>query len=113
MAELLLPVSDEMVNELEACRGKYGWCWLSLSPLQKAHVINNVASILNRFWGNSIKSFLKGKPWRDPMKFLQDILGDESKRKYRAVSQWMLGSLDNKGFIEHIAFIIRSYLGTR
>jgi len=114
LTELIpLPTPNGIIEKLEECRRRYGWCWLGLDPLQKGHAINKVASILNRCWGDTIRPYLLGKPWRNPMKFLQDILGDESKREYRAFSQWMLGGLDTKSFIEYIAFIVTSYLKAR
>ncbi|MEM3382671.1 MAG: hypothetical protein QXZ02_02840 [Candidatus Bathyarchaeia archaeon] len=106
----LLCVSDEMIEELEMLRREYGWRWARAHPLEKGRIINKVASILNRFWGSDIEPYLRGKPWRDPMKFLQDIIGDESKGEHRAVSQWLQGIPDTRGFIKHIAFIVQSYL---
>jgi len=110
MTELQLPMSDKIVEELETYRRKHRQYWPNFSPLQKAHAINEIASIFNKYWCDSIGSFIKDKPWRDSMKLFQDIIGDESRRKERAVSQWMMESLDTKSFIEHIAFIVRHYL---
>jgi|GEM_PF-2298290 len=110
MTELQLSMSEEIVEELEAYRRKHRQYWPNFSPLQKAHVINEIASIFNKYWCDSIRPLLKGRPWGDPMKLFQDIIGDESRKKERTLSQWMMGSLDTKSFIEHIAFIVRRYL---
>ena len=109
---LLLPISEELINELEAVRKSYSnlaYSWSSLT-LEKGKVVNDIARIFNKHWSRFIGPFLAGKPWRNSWNFLQDIIGDEAKGKSRAIPQWLRGEMSTKEFIEHVKSVIERIL---
>jgi hypothetical protein len=101
-----LMITDDMTKRLEKIRLKYQ---AGVSNLRKAWLVNEVASALNSFWKDQVTPALENKPWKNSIKFLQDIIGDESKN-YRMVNQWLKGEISTKKFIDGIAYIIQAYL---
>lgn len=106
MSKSSLTITDNMIRNLENIRRKYQG---SMSDLKKAWLVNEIASVLNNFWKNEITLALGNKPWKCSMRFLQDIIGDESKN-YRLIPQWLQGKIGTRELIEGISFIIQAYL---
>jgi hypothetical protein len=118
-----IPITKELVEELEWFRKSFGEKWLSINVsqrvfraqripfvsyeqlvkmgLQKAQVLNKLASIFNRYWKDFIEDTYGEKI--DLYKILQDIIGDEARNETRAVEQWFRGSITSQQFAECIA----------
>jgi hypothetical protein len=119
----LIPITKELIDELEWFRKSFGEKWLSINVsqrvfrarripfvsyeqlvkmgLQKAQVLNKLASIFNRYWKDFIKDAYGEKI--DLYKILQSIVSDEARNETRAVELWFRGSITTQGFAEHIA----------
>jgi hypothetical protein len=118
-----IPITKELVKELELFRKSFGEKWLSINVsqrvfrehripfvgyeqlvkmgLQKAQVLNKLASIFNRYWKDFIKDAYGEEI--DLYKILQDIIGDEARNETRAVEQWFRGSITTQEFAEYVA----------
>jgi hypothetical protein len=119
----LIPITKELIDELEWFRKSFGEKWLSINVsqrvfraqripfvsyeqlmkmgLQKAQVLNKLASIFNRYWKDFIKDAYGEKI--DLYKILQSIVSDEARNETRAVEQWFRGSITTKQFAEYVA----------
>jgi hypothetical protein len=119
----LIPITKELIDVLEEFRKSFGDKWLSINVsqrvfraqripfvsyeqlvkmgLQKAQVLNKLASIFNRYWKDFIKDAYGEKI--DLYKILQDIIGDEARNETKAVEQWFRGSITTQQFAEYIA----------
>jgi hypothetical protein len=119
----LIPITKELIDVLEEFRKSFGEKWLSINVsqrvfraqripfvsyeqlvkmgLQKAQVLNKLASIFNRYWKDFIKDAYGEKI--DLYKILQDIIGDEARNETRAVEQWFRGSITTQEFAEYVA----------
>jgi hypothetical protein len=106
---LSLPIPKELVEELEECKRRYSRRPY-LSPLQKAQLINKIASIFNKYWSEILKPFLGGSIWGNSMRFFQDIISDEFKREERAGSRWIIGLLTTEDFIKHVNFFVEQLI---
>jgi hypothetical protein len=102
-----IPITKELIKELEWFRKSFGEKWLSINVsqrvfraqripfvnyeqpvkmgLQKAQVLNKLASIFNRYWKDFIKDAYGEKI--DLYNILQDIIGNEARNETRAVKQ--------------------------
>jgi hypothetical protein len=118
-----IPITKELVKELELFRKSFGEKWLSINVsqrvfraqripfvsyeqlvkmgLQKAQILNKLASIFNRYWKDFIKDAYGEEI--DLYKILQDIIGDEARNETRAVEQWFRGSITTQEFAEYVA----------
>jgi hypothetical protein len=119
----LIPITKELIDELEEFRKSFGEKWLSINVsqrvfraqripfvsyeqlvkmgLQKAQVLNKLASIFNRYWKDFIEDTYGEKI--DLYKILQDIIGDEARNETRAVEQWFNGFITTQHFAVYIA----------
>ncbi|MCC6055462.1 MAG: hypothetical protein LM583_02140 [Desulfurococcaceae archaeon] len=119
----LIPITKELIDVLEEFRKSFGEKWLSINVsqrvfraqripfvsyeqlmkmgLQKAQVLNKLASIFNRYWKDFIEDTYGEKI--DLYKILQDIIGDEARNETRAVEQWFRGSITTQEFAEYVA----------
>jgi hypothetical protein len=119
----LIPITKELIDVLEEFRKSFGDKWLSINVsqrvfraqripfvsyeqlvkmgLQKAQVLNKLASIFNRYWKDFIKDAYGEKI--DLYKILQDIIGDEARNETKAVEQWFRGSITTQEFAEYVA----------
>lgn len=79
------------------------------SPI-KARIVNEVASILNKFWKPEIQPHLKNSVWRNSMKLLQDVVGDEFKKEERSGLRWLQGKMQTEEFVKNIAGLVQRYL---
>jgi hypothetical protein len=126
----LIPITKELIDELEEFRKSFGEKWLSINVsqrvfraqripfvsyeqlvkmgLQKAQVLNKLASIFNRYWKDFIEDTYGEKI--DLYKILQDIIGDEARNETRAVEQWFRGSITTQEFAEYVAQELRHRL---
>ena len=126
----LIPITKELIDELEEFRKSFGEKWLSINVsqrvfraqripfvsyeqlmkmgLQKAQVLNKLASIFNRYWKDFIEDTYGEKI--DLYKILQDIIGDEARNETRAVEQWFRGSITTQEFAEYVAQELRRRL---
>jgi len=110
---------DKIVEELDQIRRKYKDITRSsissylrrrglhfpknTGNIRIAHLVNEVASVFNKYWGDKIKVLLEGKSaWKNSYNFLQDIIGDEAK-KNRALIEWITGNKDTREFVEIIS----------
>ncbi|MCC6004820.1 MAG: hypothetical protein LM590_10815 [Thermofilum sp.] len=114
MVGRLLPTPNEMMEELENLRRdlwkKYGSSWRALGGFEKMLIVNEIASIFNKYWRDDLKPLLSGKPWRSAFELLQDAIGDESRKEGRLVHQWMVGLLNTESFVERLASVILSHV---
>jgi hypothetical protein len=118
----LIPITKELINELEEFRRLYKNVWFSIigqvvlaryAPSASSRgsgdvgkkmmlIVNELASIFNRYWKDFIKDTYGEKI--DLYRILQDIIGDEIRLyKNRAVEQWFNGSITTQQFAEYIA----------
>jgi hypothetical protein len=114
MVDRLLPTPNKMIEELENLRRdlwrKYGSSWRALGGFEKMLIVNKIASVFNKYWRDDLEPLLSGKPWRSAFEFLQDAIGDESRKEGRLVHQWMVGLLNTESFVERLASVILSYV---
>jgi len=126
----LIPITKELIDELEWFRKSFGEKWLSINVsqrvfraqripfvsyeqlvkmgLQKAQVLNKLASIFNRYWKDFIEDTYGEKI--DLYKILQDIIGDEARNETRAVERWFRGLITTQEFAEYVAQELRRRL---
>jgi hypothetical protein len=126
----LIPITNELIDELEEFRKSFGEKWLSINVsqrvfraqrilfvsyeqpvkigLQKAQVLNKLASIFNRYWKDFIEDTYGEKI--DLYKILQDIIGDEARNETRAVERWFRGLITTQEFAEYVAQELRRRL---
>lgn len=119
----LIPITKELIDVLEEFRKSFGDKWLSINVsqrvfraqripfvsyeqlvkmgLQKAQVLNKLASIFNRYWKDFIEDTYGEEI--DLYKILQDIIGDEARNETKAVEQWFRGSITTQEFAEYVA----------
>jgi hypothetical protein len=118
-----ISIPKELIEELEWFRKSFGDKWLSISmsqrvfrtqrvpfadrrePVeigrQKAQILNNLASIFNKYWKDFVKVAYGEKI--NLYNILQDMIGDEAKNEARAVEQWFRGLITSQQFAEYIA----------
>ena len=126
----LIPITKELIDVLEEFRKSFGEKWLSINVsqrvfraqripfvsyeqlvkmgLQKAQVLNKLASIFNRYWKDFIEDTYGEKI--DLYKILQDIIGDEARNETRAVERWFRGLITTQEFAEYVAQELRRRL---
>jgi len=126
----LIPITKELIDELEEFRKSFGEKWLSINVsqrvlraqripfvsyeqlvkmgLQKAQVLNKLASIFNMYWKDFIEDTYGEKI--DLYKILQDIIGNEARNETRAVEQWFRGLITTQEFAEYVAQELRRRL---
>jgi hypothetical protein len=126
----LIPITKELIGVLEEFRKSFGEKWLSINVsqrvfrvqripfvsyeqhvkmgLQKAQVLNKLASIFNRYWKDFIEDTYGEKI--DLYKILQDIIGDEARNETRAVERWFRGLITTQEFAEYVAQELRRRL---
>jgi len=105
-----LPLADELFNQAESIRRKY---YKAIRyPRERRFVVNELASLFNRYWKDLIKPRMPLDVWRTPMNLLQDIIGDEFKGKpgVRQGLQWLEGSKSTEEFVEYIARRVQQIL---
>ncbi|MCD6465915.1 hypothetical protein J7L27_06080 [Candidatus Bathyarchaeota archaeon] len=105
-----LPLTDELFNQAENIRRKY---YRAIQdPPERRFVVNELASLLNRYWKDLIKPRMPLGVWRTSMNLLQDIIGDEFKGKpgVRQGLKWLEGSKSTKEFVEYIARRVQQIL---
>ena len=105
-----LPLTDELFNRAENIRKKY---YRAIrSPLERCFVVNELASLFNRYWKDFIEPRMPSGIWRTPMNLLQNIIGDEFKGKpgIRPGLQWLERSKSTKEFVEYIARRVQQIL---
>ena len=105
-----LPLTDELFNQAENIRRNY---YRAIHyPGERRFVVNELASLLNRYWKGLIGPRMPSGIWRTPMNLLQDIIGDEFKGKpeVRQGLQWLEGSKSTEEFVEYIARHVQQIL---
>ena len=105
-----LPLTDELFKQAESIRRKY---YKAIRyPRERRFVVNELASLFNRYWKDLIKPRMPLDVWRTPMNLLQDIIGDEFKGKpgVRQGLQWLEGSKSTEEFVEYIARHVQQIL---